>query len=360
MDRLKEIESRKAEIKSKVETLTDIEEIRKLTEEVDALNVEERDLTERETRKQIADGIQNGTIEAKNIDLKKEEIKMEEKKFGIETKEFRSAFLKRLMGKELSVEERAIVTAENVEGAIPTSTQNSIFEKVVKKAPMLDEITLLNVKGNVSFAVEGARPDGADHEEGATIAESAINLVKVDLAGTEIVKLVTISETVKTMTIDAFEDWLTDMLADSIANAVESKIFTTLESNGAQLAKAVSADSIREAVGTLPAAYDNGAKWYVNKKQFFTEILALQDAAKNDLVTFANGKYYILGYEVATSDKATKLTLANAKKFVGNLAQQIEIKSAYDINTNTYKYSGVAIYDGKLAISEAAVVIAGA
>ena len=268
MDRLKEIESRKAEIKSKVETLTDIEEIRKLTEEVDALNVEERDLTERETRKQIADGIQNGTIEAKNIDLKKEEIKMEEKKFGIETKEFRSAFLKRLMGKELSVEERAIVTAENVEGAIPTSTQNSIFEKVVKKAPMLDEITLLNVKGNVSFAVEGARPDGADHEEGATIAESAINLVKVDLAGTEIVKLVTISETVKTMTIDAFEDWLTDMLADSIANAVESKIFTALESNGAQLAKAVSADSIREAVGTLPAAYDNGAKWYVNKKQF--------------------------------------------------------------------------------------------
>lgn len=359
MDRLKEIESRKTEIKAQIETLTVLEEVRKLNEEVDALLIEERDLKERAKRETIARNIEEGNLETKSLNLM-EEKKMEEKKYGIESKEYRSAFLKNLMGKELTVEERAVIASANVAGAIPTETQNNIFAKVVEKAPMLDEITLLNVRGNVTFVVEGARTDGVDHKEGETITESAINLVKVELAGTEIVKLVTISETVKTMTIDAFEEWLTDMLSDSIANAVEGKIFTALEANGTQIAKELNADSIREAVGTLPAVYDKGAKFYVNKRQFFTEVLGLQDKAKHDLVTFANGKYYLLGYEVAMSDKATKLTLANAKKFVGNLPQQIEVKSAYNINNNTYSYSGVAIYDGKLAIAEAAVVITGA
>ena len=69
---------------------------------------------------------------------------MEEKKYGIESKEYRSAFLKNLMGKELTVEERAVIASANVAGAIPTETQNNIFAKVVEKAPMLDEITLLS------------------------------------------------------------------------------------------------------------------------------------------------------------------------------------------------------------------------
>ena len=356
MDRLQKIEIRKNEIKSQLETLNDVAEIRALEEEVDALNAEETEIKESQEREENAKELEKDSSVAKEIE-KEEERKME--KYGIESKEYRSAFLKSMMGKELSVEERAIVTSEEVGSAIPTATQNTIFEKVVKKAPMLDEITLLNVKGNVSFLVEGVRTDGADHAEGTAISESEINLVKVDLAGTEIVKLVTISETVKTMTIDAFEEWLTDMLSDSIANAIEGKIFTAMEANGTQLAKAVNAESLREAVGTLPAAYDNGAKFYVNKKQFFTEILGLQDNAKNELVTFSNGKYYILGYEVVTSDKATKVTLANAKKFVGNLPQEIQVKSAYNIANNTYSYSGVAMYDGKLAISDSAVVIAG-
>ena len=47
MDRLKEIESRKAEIKAQVETLTVLEEVRKLNEEVDSLLIEERDLIDR-------------------------------------------------------------------------------------------------------------------------------------------------------------------------------------------------------------------------------------------------------------------------------------------------------------------------
>lgn len=359
--RLQEIETRKREIKDSLENLEDVEEIRKLNDEVDVLNAEEKEIKEAEERKNIAENIAKGNINARKIE-KEEEIEMENK-FDLSSNEYRNAYLKNLMGKELTVEERAVITSttENSAGnAIPTETSNSIFDKVSQKAPMLDEITLLNVRGNVDFVVEIERTAAADHTEGTSITESDIKLVKVSLAGKEIVKLVTISETVKSMTIDAFEDWLTDMLSDSIANAIEGKITTVIETNGTKIEKNISADTLRETVGTLPAFYDGNAKWLVNKKKFFTEILGLQDKAKHDLVTFANGKYYILGYEVLMSDKATKLSLGDAKKVVANLAQDIQVKSAYDIKTNTYDYSGVALFDVKLATSDAYVVLTGA
>lgn len=347
MTRKEEIEARKVEIREEVKLAEDIEKVEELEKEVDALNEEETQIDEQEKNKKTAEEMEEKKSVVKEI--KMEERKMENKK------EYRDIYLSKLMGKELNEEERSILVAED--GAIPTETQNTIFEKIVKKVPMLDEITLLNVKGNVSFYVEGTRTDGTDHEEGANITESEVPLIKVDLAGTEIVKLVTISDTVKQMSISAFENWLTDMLSDSIANAIESKIFSSVETNGTQVSGSLDAAGLRSLVAGLPAGYENGAKFYVNKSLFYNNILALQDLSKNELVTREGGKYFILGYEVSISDRATKISFGNAKKFVGNLAEDINIHTQYNIGNNTYSYSGVAIYDGKLADATAFQVL---
>ena len=347
MTRKEEIEARKVEIRKEVESTEDIEKVEELGKEVDALNEEETQIDEQEKDKKTAE-----EMEEKKSVVK--EVKMEERKMENE-KEYRDIYLSNLMGKELNEEERSILVAED--GAIPEETQNTIFEKIVKKAPMLDEITLLNVKGNVSFYVEGTRTDGADHVEGANITESEVPLIKVDLAGTEIVKLVTISDTVKTMSISAFENWLTDMLSDSIANAIETKILNKIESTGTSVTGSLDAAGLRSLVAGLPAGYENGAKFYVNKSLFYNNILALQDLSKNELVTREGGKYFILGYEVRISDKATKVSFGNAKKFVGNLAEDITIHTQYNIGNNTYSYSGVAIYDGKVADATAFQVL---
>lgn len=347
MTRKEEIEARKVEIRKEVESTEDIEKVEELEKEVDALNEEETQIDEQEKDKKTAE-----EMEEKKSVVK--EVKMEERKMENE-KEYRDIYLSNLMGKELNEEERSILVAED--GAIPEETQNTIFEKIVKKAPMLDEITLLNVKGNVSFYVEGTRTDGADHTEGAAITESEVPLIKVDLAGTEIVKLVTISDTVKTMSISAFENWLTDMLSDSIANAIETKILNKIESTGTSVTGSLDAAGLRSLVAGLPAGYENGAKFYVNKSLFYNNILALQDLSKNELVTREGGKYFILGYEVKISDKATKVSFGNAKKFVGNLAEDITIHTQYNIGNNTYSYSGVAIYDGKVADATAFQVL---
>lgn len=347
MTRKEEIEARKLEIREEVESAEDVEKVEELEKEVDALNEESEQIEEQEKEEKEAEELEEKSYKAKQIEM--EEKKMENKK------EYRNVFLANLMGKELNEEERSILVAED--GAIPTETQNTIFEKIVKKAPMLDEITLLNVKGNVSFYVEGTRTDGADHTEGADITESNVPLIKVDLAGTEIVKLATISDTVKTMSIPAFEGWLTDMLADSIANAIESKILNTIETTGTSVSGQLDASGIRSLVAGLPAGYEAGAKFYVNKSLFYNNILGLQDLSKNELVTREGGKYFILGYEVVVSDKATKVTFGNATKFVGNLAEDINVHSQYNIGNNTYSYSGVAIYDGKVADATAFQVL---
>ena len=347
MTRKEEIEARKVELRDEVENAETVEQVAELETEAEALNEELEQIEAQEEEKEEAEELESKSSNVKTIE--REEKKMENKK------EYRDVYLSNLMGKELNEEERSILVAED--GAIPNETQNTIFEKIVKKAPMLDEITLLKVKGNVSFYVEGTRTDGANHTEGADISESEVTLIKVDLAGTEIVKLATISDTVKQMSIPAFEEWLTDMLSDSIANAIESKIFGSIEANGTTVSGSIDASGLRSLVAGLPAGYEAGAKFYANKSLFYNDVLGLQDLSKNELVTREGGKYFILGYEVVLSDKASKITFGNAKKFVGNLAEDVNIHSQYNIGNNTYSYSGVAIYDGKVADATAFQVL---
>ena len=143
MTRKEEIEARKVEIREEVENAETTEQVEELEKEVDALNEEEEQIENQEKVEELAEDMKEEKSAVKEIE--REEKKMEKKK------EYRDIYLSNLMGKELNQEERDILVAED--GAIPTETQNTIFEKVVKKAPMLDEITLLNVKGNVSFYV---------------------------------------------------------------------------------------------------------------------------------------------------------------------------------------------------------------
>ena len=351
MNRKDEIEARKLEIREEVEATEDEAKLDELAAEVDTLNEEIEEINEQEENEDTATKLEEGEVVAQEVSVEDNE----ERKNGGINMEYRTAYLKKLQGKELNEEERSALVAANA--AIPTETMDTIFDKVVKKVPMLDEITLLRVKGNVDFYVEGTRTDGANHTEGQSYDDSSITLTKVSLAGTEVVKKVQISDKVREMSIDAFEGWLTDMLADSIANAIEAKIFGAIVSGGTSVEGEITADNIRALVAGLPAGYEAGAAFYCNKAIFYNKILKLQDLSKNELVYRDGNTYYMLGYPVKLSDKVSKLIFGNGKKFVGNLPEDINVKSVYDIDTNTYKYAGIAIWDGKVAIADAFQVL---
>ena len=376
--RIKEIEARLAAIKKEIEERGDAMK----AEEIDALEKETKDLTEEragliaaaEKRNGILDNIAKGAgIVSRTFEQKQDNADPDDP-FG--TPEYRSAWLKNLRRLPLTdAEKRAYANASGT-GAevVPTQTANEIISKVKKLAPMLNEVTLLHVKGAVKFAVEGTNNDAAIHKENAAITAAADTLTTVTLTGYEIIKLVQISDTVMTMSIAAFESWIVDMLAEAIARKVEDffingtgtsqpkgidKANTWGATNSVSVGASASltAANVQTLIGLLNAGYDRNAKFVMSKRTLFTDFMPLQDNSKNHIVTVQGNNYFVYGYPVLLSDyvKEHEAFLGDFKKVCANLAEDINVKNAYDIDTNSYKYSGIAIFDCTPAIGEAFV-----
>lgn len=377
--RIKEIEARLAAIKQEIEERGDAMK----AEEIDALENETKELTEEragliaaaEKRNGILDNIaKGGGVSVRSFGKKEESNADPEDPFG--TPEYRSAWLKNLRRLPLTdAEKRAYANASGT-GAevVPTQTANEIISKVKKLAPMLNEVTLLHVKGAVKFVVEGTNNDAAIHTENAAIPPAADTLTTVTLSGYEIVKLVQISDTVMTMSIAAFESWIVDMLAEAIARKVEDffingtgtsqpkgidKANTWDATNSVSVGASASltAANVQTLIGLLNAGYDRNAKFVMSKRTLFTDFMPLQDTSKNHIVTVQGNSYFVYGYPVLLSDyvKEHEAFLGDFKKVCANLAESINVKNAYDIDTNSYKYSGIAIFDCQPAIGEAFV-----
>lgn len=221
---------------------------------------------------------------------------------------------------------------------IPTQTANEIISKVKTLAPMLNEVTLLHVKGAVKFAIEDTNNAAAIHTENASITAAADTLTTVSLSGYEIVKLVQISDTVMTMSITAFESWIVNMLAEAIARKVEDLLINGTGSsqpkgienantwgatNSVTVAKtgALTAANVQTLIGLLPSGYDRNGKFVMNKKTLFTDFMPLQDNSKNHIVTVQNNAYFVYGYPVLLSDYVAdhEAFLGDFKKFARTL-----------------------------------------
>lgn len=378
--RLQEIEERLSAIKAEIEL--DGADLDALEKEINDLTEERKGILDKaEKRKALLEGVaslENPTVITNFKDLEKEGRSMEFNKDNVTgSAEYRSGFLKRLQGVELNeVEQRALTTAaDSVGTALPTQTQEEILTKVKEYAPLLNEITLLQVAGNVKFAMEGSVADASIHAEGAAITASSDTLVTVSLGSYEITKLITISKSVSTMSINAFESWLTNMLAEAIANKISAYVITGTGSNepeGIEKAQewgavnsvtvsqsgSLTAANVQTLCGLLGGGYDNGAKFLMSKKTLFTDFMPLQDNSKHALVTREGNAYYIYGYPVLIDERVAyhEAYLGNFKKaIVGNLAENVNVVSDFDIKTNSFDYLGCAMFDSKVAIGEAVV-----
>ena len=347
------------------------EELTQIEERVNELETEKKALEEKaEKRDATLEKVKNN-IEVKEVESAEE--RKEEKNMEVN---YRSAYFKKLMGKELSEEERALTTSSSA--VIPTETSDKIFDKMVQLVPLLGEIELFHVPGNLKFAVETTRADAGYHAENSTgiNTDAAAVLTTVSLGGYEFTKLIQVSDSILSMSVTDFEDWLVRMLAESIATKIEYEIINGTGSSTVKGINAISYDStngvqyngstgltganVRTAVGLLPGGYDKGAKFLMKKSTLFNQFMGLQDNAKHDLVRVEGNNYFIYGYPVILSDEVANgvAFLGNFKKYVGNLNRDVEVKKDFDIDTNSYKYLGVGIFDGKPACEDAFVKIA--
>lgn len=387
MTRLEQIEKRMKEINDELSSEAAAnkteEELNKIEEEVRNLNAEKSGILKAaEKRASIEKAIAEGRTLGVDVtpDLlnggKKE---MEERVLNAASIEYRNAWLKHIRGCELDeVEKRALTTvASSVGAAVPTNTVNKIIEKVKQYCPILNKIELLHVKGSVTLPAEGTTADAQKHAEGATITADADTLTKVVLAGFEITKLVTVSKSVETMSIDAFETWLVDKIARKVSEKIDALIFNGTGTGEAQGVNAITwdatnsvtvekASALTEAkvtgvIALMNGAYFADAEWYMSSATFFADFHPLMNNSKNNVVTESNGVYRIMGKTVNFDERiaAHEAILGDFfRGYVGNLQENVNVTSQFVVRENSYDFLGTAIFDGKVQAIEAFVKIA--
>jgi HK97 family phage major capsid protein len=381
MERLTEIEARLAAIKGELEAPE--ADLDALETEIRALKEERTGIQEKvEKRQALLDGIVKGEG-VKVVKTFQEERKMieQDKETILASAEYRTAFLKNLQGKPMSVEERTYLTnaTTSTGAAVPTPTAELLFEKMIKVAPMLSEITLLRIAGNVRFSAESTRDVAAKHTENADITPAADAIITVSLTGYEYNKVLRVSKSVETMAIAAFEGWITDMLATDIARIIEDAIINgdgSGDPQGVAYAHAtwtttyeisttasITYDNVMDLIALLPAGYDGNAKFLCNKKFVYGSLAKIVEATTNApiLVKDMEGglRFNLMGFPIITSDKVADDTMyfGDYKKIVGNLAQDITVERSTESGflANAIDYRGGAIFDCKCGNSDAFV-----
>ena len=379
MDRLDEIQERMSNID--IESRADGADLDALLVEQDALIEERKTITEsNEKRAELLTKIANGTVTGTTIEQSPQErVHTMTAQEVRASEEYRSAFLKNLQGKPLTDEEKRsneIVSTE-VPGTIPTITQDRIFNKLKEYAPLLSEITLLQVAGNVTVAVEGTNNAAAKHAENTLITPAADTTVAISLAGYEIVKLIRISATVSTMAINAFEGWLIDNLSENIAAAIGGYVLygsgsgepkgidyaTSWVSGTNAVIPAAAVPTYVELttlVSYLKGGYKRRAKFVMNSTTFWGKVVPAQDNSKYKILTDDFSR--ILGHPVLLDDNVADgdIFFGDLKKVVGNLSQNIKVDRSTEsgFQYNAVDYRGTAIFDCDIAVGEAFVKMA--
>ena len=371
MDRLQEIEQRLSVIKTEIDSPE---------ANLDALETEINELTEErkgvldkvEKRKNLVNGIVNLPKEnvIKEFIPESEERNMEFTKENVlKSAEYRSAFFKTLQGKELNeAEKRAMTSAAASAGAaIPTETANVLVQKMLETAPLLAEITLLRIAGNITIATGLERDSAYQHTENEAITASTDVLASVTLAGYEFFKLVSISKTVQTMAIDAFEGWLTDALYEDIALKIENSIIygggssapgglasitLTAGTNLISTTASITYKDVCDLMTYPEKGLRKGAKFLCNSTFPYTQLAGIKDDQKRPIFvqSMAEGvPDRLMGKEVLISDEVNddELYYGQFKKIFGNLSSDITVESSTQsgFRNGTIAYRGGALFD---------------
>ena len=377
---LKEIAEKREELRTRAESPDlSIEEIEAMTAEVTKLNDEERALlVEAEKREELIKATLAGkgeVIEVK-LDERKQNKPMEIREIAA-LPEYRTGWLKKQMGQQLTEEESRSVAMANAGAVIPVQTANKIYDVIKQKGNLLNKIDLYRVNGSVNIPVQGTNTAAELHTENAALNAASDTWTTITLSAYEITKLVRISKSLMTMAIDAFEDKLAEKIGEQIVIKAEGYILYGTgsgqpkgidkaqtwsdTSNGVDWASsAPTAAELIELASYLPGGHYSNADWIMNHKTFFQYVYALRDDAKFPLAKEdGKGGWVILGRPVILCDSAVdgEIFLGDLKQVVGNLSADIVVErsDASGFAYNAVDFRGSCIFDCDIAVPTAFV-----
>lgn len=389
MDRIKEIELRKAKIVEESAT-AEGEALNSLTAEIDSLNAELAELRSKESdvekRKKIAEQINNNEIKSNKIEIEKRgNEKMNEN--ILDSVEYRKAFMEFARTGVMSEEFRSVALTGENQAVIPLTTLNVIVEKLESYGNIIPLVTKMNYPSGVAIPT-------------SQLASAAVFTNDVDLANTgakvdnkvtgnvtfsayPLVKAIGLSFMSQVQTLSAFEASLANNVASAMAKAIENAIINgsgngaptgILKSTPAKNVSLSATPSFKDIIAikkAIPSAYRSGSVIVMNDSTFY-DFVGITDAQGQPVgrVNFGidnTANYMLFGTPVVVTDFIKDNDSAGAgetiafvcqlDKYVINNAHEVDLVTYVEQATRNKVYQSFAALDGKLVDANGLVFI---
>lgn len=333
-------------------------ESRSINEELERRKAEEQKRVE--TREEVAQGA--GEI------TKTFEEEVRKTMYSVDSVEYRNAWVKKLINRELNDEERsALSAAANV---IPKMTVNAVWDKLVKPSELLGKVDVSQFPNYVRFPVATTNNPATAQAVGGSISESSDVIGYVDLIPNEYVKLLTVGADIEHMAVEAVHDWIVDNLVGQIRYAINKDILVgsgsnalkgikeSVNANASAIPAVVTKASILKIMATLNGNYQEGAIWIMSPKMFYEDIMGV--TTLNDYIINDGFQFKLFGHDVILMSEAvisSKETIfyGDPKAYKVNIFKPIEVKSFETATTTNFQFRGACMADGELLDTSAFV-----
>lgn len=296
------------------------------------------------------------------------------------TPEYRSAFFKSLLGKDLTEGEQRAFTAAQAEkradafntlsnsaAVVPDITLNEVIRPARGVNGLYNEVRLFNVPANLSVPVGTAADAASWHVEGSAVDRKSVTTTAVTFSAFELIKVLSMSAAVKRMDIAAFEGYMTEELRNSIADAIGAAIVSGTGSGqptgilsgvtwtGANTVttSALTADNLLALIAKLSPAYAGGAKFAMSTATLFGNVYPLKDGMGNYLFTDTErgGVHRLFGFPVVLDDNlpAGKILFGNFRYYGVNVPEgvAVEVSRESGFTSGLIDFRALCIADGK-------------
>ena len=351
------------------------EEVEKEGADLDSLEAEIKGIkAELEARK--ADAAKKAEIRdavAKGAGKVVEEIPQvstteERKMFKVDSIEYRDAWTKKIIGRELNEEERAALGA--AAAVIPTMTVNAVWDKLTGPSDLLGKVDVSQFPTYVRFPKATTKNAATGQAVGGTITESSDVIGYADLIPNEYVKLLTVGADIDHMAISAVHDWIVNNLVESIRAEINKDIvvgtgtnelkgiLASVTANSTAIPATVTKASLLKIMGTLGSNYQGGAIWIMTPAMFYENVMPLTDL--NDYVINDGFSFKLFGHDVVLMSEllvSTKETIlyGDPKAYKLNVFKALEVKPFETATTTNIQFRGATMADGELIDASAFV-----
>lgn len=286
---------------------------------------------------------------------------------GADSKEYRSAFFKNLMGRDMNARERAafVHTTANTSAVLPTETLNEIWDLVTGQHAIIGDIRILQSGTTIEVIKHTAVTQG----NATTVNENAANqdetntFVKVTLAGKDFSKHIDVTYALERMSVEAFESYIVNEIAALLGEAMASDVVTTIVTTGTNYGMAATQAVTTAAAGKI--AFKEVAQVmgllkragkvciYGSRATIYNYLVGMEDGQGRPIfqpTAQAGAEGVCLGADVKVEDAVTDgvLLFADPSKFTYNMIQDVMIETDKDIKKHVTTYAGYARGQGAL------------